>query len=151
MRNIIERIVATALDESKVNRAYTPSKIDDISKMTVRLGLILMHKVMELSLDLILVTDLKNIILQVSNSSKSILEYEPKELIGGNFFDFLYKDDLLQTNHTRDSLVSKSLYVENFRNRWVTKSGKVVSLEWCSRYDKSESIVVGIARKVGEN
>src|SRR5687768_16743501 len=52
------------------------------------------HRLFETSLDLILITDRRGRFLRVSPSSKSILGYEPAEMVGLIGGEFIYPGDL---------------------------------------------------------
>ena len=54
----------------------------------------LYRRIFETSLDLLLVTDRKGLLVDISPSSKDILGYEPGEMTGHIGIDFIHPDDL---------------------------------------------------------
>src|SRR5438270_4132264 len=55
------------------------------------------ERIVETSLDLILVVDRQGTFKQVNPSALSILGYRPSEMVGRSAVDFLYPDDLENT------------------------------------------------------
>jgi PAS domain S-box-containing protein len=81
------------------------------------------------SSDLILTTDHAGRFLRVSPSCKTILGYEPDEMIGRNGVDFTYPDDL-RAVQAEMRLARRGQQRRNFETRCVHKDGRVVTLAW---------------------
>jgi PAS domain S-box-containing protein len=87
------------------------------------------RRIFETSQDLILVTDTKGTFVQVSPSSRTILGYEPSEMIGHSAVEFIHADDL---ENTREEMRSArhGRHMRNFETRYVHKNGQAVRLTW---------------------
>jgi PAS domain S-box-containing protein len=109
------------------------SEIDSELKHAINLH----RRIFETSLDLILVTDRKGLLMQVSPSSKKILGYEPNEMIGRVGVDFIYPDDL---GPTRTEMRQARLGHEtrNFECRYLHKDGHPVTLSWTGIWSEPE-------------
>ena len=88
------------------------------------------RRIFETSQDLILVTDSKGNLAQVSPSSKAILGYPPEEMIGHNAIEFVHPDDL---DSTREEMraARRGWHMRNFETRFVHREdGRSVTLTW---------------------
>ena len=81
------------------------------------------------SSDLILTTDREGKFLRVSPSCKTILGYDPEEMVGHNGIDFTYPDDL-RAVQAEMRLARRGQQRRNFETRCVHKDGRVVTLAW---------------------
>ena len=82
----------------------------------------LAERIIETSLDLILVVDPFGNLLRVSPSSESILGYRPDEMIGRSAADFLYAADLENTRNEM-RLARRGRSTRNFECRYVHRDG----------------------------
>jgi PAS domain S-box-containing protein len=87
------------------------------------------RRVFETSQDLILVTDSKGTLVQVSPSAAATLGRRPEEMVGRSAIDFIFIDDL---ESTRDEmrLARRGRQMRNFETRYVHKDGRIVWLSW---------------------
>ena len=93
-------------------------------------------RLFETSLDLILVTDSKGNVSQVSPSSETILGYQPEEMVGHSAIEFVYPDDLEPTRiemrlgrrgrHLRSTIRATSI---GWAHRDAGVDGRVVEAE----------------------
>jgi diguanylate cyclase (GGDEF)-like protein/PAS domain S-box-containing protein len=95
------------------------------------------RRLFETSLDLIIITDRRGTLLQVSPSSKATLGYEPNELVGHSARDFIYPGDLERTRQEM-RLARSGLETRNFETRYVHKDGRVVTLAWSGVWSEPE-------------
>ena len=93
------------------------------------------RRIFESSQDLILVTDSKGALVQVSPSSKAILGYAPEEMIGHSAIDFIHGDDL---DRTREEMraARRGQDSRNFDCRYVHKDGRIVMLSWMGTWSE---------------
>jgi PAS domain S-box-containing protein len=93
------------------------------------------RRIFESSLDLILVTDAKGILIQVSPSSETILGYAPGEMIGHSAIDFIHGDDL---DNTREEMraARRGQHSQNFDCRYIHKDGRIVTLSWMGTWSE---------------
>jgi PAS domain S-box-containing protein len=94
-------------------------------------------RIFETSLDLILVTDRRGLFMRVSPSCKTILGYQPKEMVGHIGIDFIHPDDIEPTrNELR--LARRGREIRNFDTRYVHKDGHAVALTWTGVWSETE-------------
>ncbi len=93
------------------------------------------RRIFETSQDLILVTDTKGSFVQVSPSSKTIIGYEPAEMIGRSAMEFIYPDDLENTRNEMRA-ARRGRQMRNFETRYVHKEGRPVTLTWMGTWSE---------------
>ena len=77
------------------------------------------------------------------------LGYTESELMSRHVSTFMHPDDMEQTLRQREELLAgKSLI--NFRNRYLTKAGDTIWLEWTSIYFPENEEVFAIAKEITE-
>jgi PAS domain S-box-containing protein len=93
------------------------------------------RRIFETSQDLILVTDPKGVLVQVSPSSETILGYSPEEMIGRSAIEFIHGDDL---DNTREEMraARRGHHTRNFDSRYVHKDGRIVTLSWMGTWSE---------------
>jgi PAS domain S-box-containing protein len=93
------------------------------------------RRIFETSQDLILITDAKGVLIQVSPSSEATLGYLPEEMIGHSAVDFIHGDDL---DNTRDEMraARRGMHPRNFDSRYVHKDGRIVMLSWMGTWSE---------------
>jgi PAS domain S-box-containing protein len=93
------------------------------------------RRIFETSQDLILVTDTKGDLVQVSPSSETILGYPPEEMIGRNASEFLHPDDL---EKSRKAMLAarRGHRMNNADSRYIHKDGRIVTLSWMGRWSE---------------
>jgi PAS domain S-box-containing protein len=93
------------------------------------------QRIFETSQDLILVTDTKGTFVQVSPSSRTILGYDPSDMIGHSAIEFIHPDDL---DNTREEMRSarRGQHMRNFETRYVHRNGQAVTLTWMGTWSE---------------
>ena len=93
------------------------------------------RRIFETSQDLILVTDPKGVLVQVSPSSQIILGYAPEEMIGHSAIDFILDEDL---DNTREEMraARRGEHTRNFDSRYVHRDGRIVTLSWMGTWSE---------------
>jgi PAS domain S-box-containing protein len=93
------------------------------------------RRIFETSQDLILVSDPKGILVQVSPSSQTILGYLPEEMIGHSAIEFIHGDDL---DSTREQMraARRGRHTRNFDARYVHKDRRSVTLSWMGTWSE---------------
>ena len=93
------------------------------------------RRIFETSQDLILVSDPKGVLVQVSPSAEAILGYLPEEMIGHSAIEFICRDDL---DSTREEMraARRGLHTRNFDCRYVHKDGRIVTLSWMGTWSE---------------
>lgn len=86
---------------------------------------------------------------QVNRTVIDALEYSPEETYSLPISTFMHPDDRAHTLAMREELLQGKSLV-NFENRYVSKTGKVIWLEWTSIYFAEHEVVFAIAKDVTE-
>jgi PAS domain S-box-containing protein len=108
------------------------------------------QRIFDTSLDLILVVDRKGTFLQVSPASKTILNYEPEDMVGRSAADFIFPDDLESTRNEMRA-ARRGRHVRNFECRYVHKDGHSVVLQWTGVWSEQEGQHYFIGRDMTEH
>jgi PAS domain S-box-containing protein len=148
----IETIATNLLDDPAINGIVINSRdITEKKQKEEELQKTLndLHKILDSSVDVIVVTDDKNRFIQVSAAAETVWGYTPVELIGKVCLDLVHPDDVESTNAATER-VMKGARVTNFQNRYIRKDGTAVPLIWSARWDKQENVMYAIARDASE-
>ena len=93
------------------------------------------RRIFETSQDLILVSDPRGFLVQVSPSVETILGYRPEEMIGHNAIEFLHPGDLEQAREEMRA-ARRGEQVRNRDSRYIHKDGRVVTLSWMGAWSE---------------
>ena len=107
------------------------------------------RRLFETSLDLIVVTDKRGTLIQISPSSLSILGYRPDELIGRDAGFLLHPDDLEATRQQM-RLARHGGLTRNFDCRYMHKDGHAVPLSWTGVWSEQDQHHFFIGRDMTE-
>jgi PAS domain S-box-containing protein len=103
----------------------------------------------ELTPDLVCVAGRDGYFKKVNPAVMRKLEYTEPELMARPIESFMHPDDRELTLNKREALLNGKELL-NFQNRYLTKTGKVIWLEWTSIYFSEEELVFAIAKDVSE-
>ncbi|WP_437369448.1 PAS domain S-box protein [Maribacter litoralis] len=104
-----------------------------------------MQKIMDTSLDIICTIDEEGYFLSINKAVKEVWGYAPKDIIGTNYIELVYKEDHIVTEQSAASVLSGKKVV-NFENRYVHKNGHVVPMIWSSNWDEKDRVYYCIAK-----
>lgn len=104
----------------------------------------------DLSVDLQCIASEKGYFIKASPSWSKLLGYTMEELTTQPFINFIHPDDLEQTVLEMEALNNGALSV-NFENRYITRSGEIVRINWNSKRDDLTSLYYCTARDVTED
>jgi PAS domain S-box-containing protein len=107
------------------------------------------RRIFETTLDLILVTDRRGDIIQVSPSARVLLGYDPAEMIGRSAREFLYPPDLDRTREEM-RLARRGRAMRNFETRYVHKDGRPVPVAWTGIWSDADAQHFFIGRDMTE-
>jgi len=93
------------------------------------------RRIFETSQDLILITDSKGVLVQVSPSAESILGYAPEEMAGRSAIDFIHADDLDSTRAEMRA-ARRGQHTRNFDSSYIHKDGRIVTLSWMGTWSE---------------
>ncbi|SKB31935.1 PAS domain S-box-containing protein [Maribacter arcticus] len=108
-----------------------------------------MEKIMNASLDIICTIDEEGYFLSINKACKRIWGYEPKDLIGTNYKELVYEEDIALTQDSADSVLAGEKVV-NFENRYLHKNKTIVPMLWSSNWDEKDGVIYCVARDITE-
>jgi PAS domain S-box-containing protein len=108
-----------------------------------------LNKILDSSVDVIVVTDEQNRYVQVSAAAETVWGYKPEELVGKICLHLVHPDDVELTKRTTEKLM-RGAKTSNFQNRYIRKDGSVVPLIWSAKWDMHEKVMYSIARDATE-
>ena len=106
-----------------------------------------LNQFFEISIDLHCIANDEGYFLKISPSWSKLLGYSDAELCSQPFVNFVHPDDRIQTVYETNEL-AESRPVSRFQNRYITKDGKVVYLNWSSKRDPVSGLFFSTARNV---
>jgi len=92
-----------------------------------------------LSYDLHCIASPDRYFVKVSPAWSKLLGYTEKELLSRSYMDFIHPDDINDTDGVVEVL-NKRGSVFQFENRYITKSGEIVYLNWNSQTDPESEL-----------
>jgi len=104
-----------------------------------------LNKLLELSVDLICTVDVNGRFVEVSAASYAILGYNPEEMNGREYQDFIYPRDLLIAEQAVTTLIKERPETQ-IQIRYLHKNGHIVPLLWCVQWDDETQLMYCIAR-----
>lgn len=97
--------------------------------------------------DLVCIAGRDGYLRKVNHSVISKLGYAEEELLSRPIHTFIHPEDKERTQTTRSELLEGKTLL-NFENRYITKEGGIIWLEWTSIYLPDEEVVFAIAKDV---
>ncbi len=104
------------------------------------------QRILDYSFDMICEIDAEGRFTQISKACEKILGYQPEELIGKKYIDFIIEEDKQRSLEGKKNLGEKQMSLNDFENRYIRKDGSIVTLSWLARWDKNENHLYCIAR-----
>lgn len=99
------------------------------------------------SLDLLCIADQDGYFHKINPEWGRLLGFNPGDLVGRNFFDFIHPDDIESTQNVIAELHSHRPAL-NFVNRYRTRQGDYKWIEWRSFMD--DTLIYAVARDISE-
>lgn len=128
--------------------------INFFNEINTQLGELLVQKQLEIQLNtffdhspalLCITSGVK--FIKVNASFTKLLGYSEQELLERPFHDFLHPDDILSTINATEYLSDQGT-VNRFINRYITKDGRVIWLEWTSAFLDDNNLTYSIANDI---
>ncbi|MDB5209227.1 MAG: domain S-box protein, partial [Sediminibacterium sp.] len=101
----------------------------------------------EMTPDLVCIAGKDGFFKKVNKAVIDKLGYTEEELLSAPISSFVHPEDRDLTSSERSDLLNGKVLI-NFENRYVTKQGKAIWLEWTSIYFPDDQIVFAIAKDV---
>ena len=103
----------------------------------------------EMTPDLVCIAGKDGFFRKINQAVMDKLGYTKEELFSKPIASFIFSEDVNLTAKNREVLLNGEV-LRNFVNRYVTKEGEIVWLEWTSIYLNEKEIVFAIAKDVTE-
>jgi PAS domain S-box-containing protein len=125
---------------------------DALRELTRRLeqSLVLNRLVMDNSLDVICAIDANGRFSQVSAASAAVWGHPPNELLGRPVADLVHPDDRGATHRAMADVLAGRPTLD-FRNRLVTREGRIAIMQWSLVWSPRERLVFAVARDATES
>ena len=107
-----------------------------------------LHKLFEQSNDLICTANFEGQFVDLNPAWSKILGYSIDELQYQPFLDFVYQEDQIRTSEEASLLLQGKEETVNFQNRYLSKSGEPIWLEWNAVVDHDARMMYGVAREI---
>lgn len=101
----------------------------------------------DLTPDLVCIAGSDGYFLKINAAVVKKLGFTEEELLGRPIISFIHSEDQQRTKDIRINLL-KGETVQNFQNRYITKSGEIILLEWTSVYFSENKFVLAIAKDI---
>ena len=95
--------------------------------------------------DVVCVLDEGGTFQWVSAAARSLFGYEPAEMVGASFLDFIHPDDAEKTRHCFAQRIGNHA-TSHFENRYRRKDGTLVPVLWSGRWDEAAGLLYCVAR-----
>jgi PAS domain S-box-containing protein len=95
--------------------------------------------------DTVVIVDADGIFRYVNKACVSLWGYEPSEMVGRPFIDFVEPSDRDRTLKIANEIVN-GLVVTNFENYYVRKDGSIIPVIWSVSWDAADQVMYGVAR-----
>jgi len=103
----------------------------------------------EMTPDLVCIASKEGYFKKVNPAVPEKLGYTMEELFSRPISSFIHPEDFEQTKLTRGELLEGKALI-NFQNRYITKTGNIIWLQWTSIYLPDKEIVFAIAKDMTE-
>lgn len=108
-----------------------------------------MRSLFELSQDLISITNMDGRFVELNPAWSKLTGYSLQEMLTTPFLSFVHPDDHQKTVDEYAMLMTEQpKETQGFINRYITKSGEVIYLEWKASVDKANRLIYSVARDV---
>jgi PAS domain S-box-containing protein len=108
-----------------------------------------LQKLFDSSLDVICSIDIDGRFIDVSNAALQIFGYQPEELIGKLYLDFITEKDYIRTKDAAGKIM-RGFNMNNFESCFRRKNGTIVPISWSAQWDAREKVMLCIARDISE-
>jgi PAS domain S-box-containing protein len=97
--------------------------------------------------DLVWIAGKDGFLQKVNPAVSRKLGYSEEEMLSKPVTAFMHPDDVEKTVHSRIGLFQGEV-LHNFQNRYISKTGGIIWLEWTSVFIADKEIVLGIAKDI---
>ncbi|AFL85143.1 PAS domain S-box [Belliella baltica DSM 15883] len=104
-----------------------------------------LENILDRSLDVICTIDQNGFFRDMSSASINIWGYQPQEMIGRKFMDFVHEEDKEKTKKAAEEIMN-GLNMTNFENKYHRKDGSIVPIVWSAKFDSRDQIMYCVAK-----
>lgn len=108
-----------------------------------------LRRIYDMPRALILVAQPDALIVRVSAGALGVLGYQPEEMVGRPFYEFIHPDDV-QGSEAEAAMLQGGGETFYFENRYRHKEGHYVTLAWAVSIDKETGLAHGLAQDTSE-
>ena len=142
-------ILAAGSMQDVSDRRRVEDQLRDLTKQ-LELSLTLNRLVMQHSLDVICVLDASGNFALISDGCERLWGYAPRELQGRPFLDLVVAEDHARSQAAAAAIRSGQPTLD-FRNRFLTRDGRVLHLQWSAVWSDREQLMFCVARDISES
>lgn len=106
------------------------------------------EQLFKLSNDLLSLANFEGYFTMVNDKWTEVLGYSREELLGQPFLSFVHPEDLARTKSEAEAISAGKTEIIKFENRYRTKAGDYVWLEWNSVIDANAQLIYSVARDI---
>ena len=99
--------------------------------------------------DILCLLDFKGKFLKINKSGCELLGYKEEEILYHNFIEFIHPEDKELSNNELTLLVNGGTSI-NIENRYLTKSGDIIWLNWYTNSEVEEGVIYATAKNITE-
>jgi PAS domain S-box-containing protein len=108
-----------------------------------------LSNIFNLSMDMIATARISDATFtKINPAFTKILGYSEEELLSQSFIEFIHPDDKLKTINLINEKLKKGKKVINFENRYVTKGGNIVWLDWLANSVVDTDTLYSVAHNI---
>lgn len=128
--------------EMRRNQSALLNSLENQHDLTSQLG-----RVLDSALDMICTIDAEGRFKKLSASASHVLGYEPEELVGKLFIDYIVPEDREKSNEMAASIIAGS-FTRDFENRYIKKNGELVHIMWSAIWSDEAKQFFCVARDI---
>ncbi|MBC7513969.1 MAG: EAL domain-containing protein [Herminiimonas sp.] len=106
------------------------------------------NAIVENALELMVILDSEGRYLRVNEAARAILGYEPAEMLGRHYTEFLLPDDQGKRSAAERQMRQGATSIADLETRWCHKDGRIVHLASSVRWSESAQIMYATGRDV---
>ena len=106
------------------------------------------NAIVENALELMVILDSEGRYLRVNQASRKILGYEPQEMLGRYYTDFMLPEDQGKRMAIEQQMRRGATSIADLETRWFHKTGRIIHLSSSVRWSESGQIMYATGRDV---
>ncbi|MFZ5790852.1 MAG: PAS domain S-box protein [Pseudomonadota bacterium] len=108
------------------------------------------RRIVESSIDVICMIDRTGNLVDISPSCRTLWGYEPEEMIGRLFLDFVSPEDRDRTAAAATDAIERNIAPPRFENRHMRKDGSIAHVQWSGTWSPEDQLFIVVARDMTE-